>query len=124
MIYLDTHVVVWLYAKELVRFTRKGRSRLEAEEAHVSPIVRLELGSLREIGKITVEPSRILDSLARSLGLSECRISFADVVAESLDLAWTRDPFDRLIVAQSLAGGGDLLTKDRNLLKHVSQAFW
>jgi len=124
MIYLDTHVVVWLYAKELGRFTRKGLRRLEEEETRVSPIVRMELGYLREIGKITVHPSQIIDSLGRSLGLAECGLPFADVVAESLDLDWTRDPFDRIIVAQALAGKGDLLTKDRTLLDHVTQAFW
>jgi PIN domain nuclease of toxin-antitoxin system len=124
MIYLDTHVLVWLFANDQKQFTPAGLYNIEHESLLVSPMVRLELHYLHEIKKISVAPSEILDFLMRTLGLRECTLPFGDVVAESVHLRWTRDPFDRLIVAQSLVGAGKLLTKDRNLLAHAPNAFW
>jgi hypothetical protein len=46
VIYLDTHAVAWLYAKELSRFTSKGLESLEANELLISPMVSLELEHL------------------------------------------------------------------------------
>jgi PIN domain nuclease of toxin-antitoxin system len=39
-------------------------------------------------------------------------------------LNWTRDPFDRLIVAHSLCRGISLLTKDRTIRSRVELAVW
>ncbi len=124
MIYLDTHVVVWLYAGDPRRFTALGQRRLEVEELLVSPIVELELQYLKEIGRVTVDAALIMESLRASVGLAMCDQSFAAVVAESVGQAWTRDPFDRLIVAQALTRNAPLLTKDQTILEHYPQAFW
>ena len=43
---------------------------------------------------------------------------------QSLEIDWTRDPFDRLIVAQAIAADGFLLTKDRTILNHSVAALW
>jgi PIN domain nuclease of toxin-antitoxin system len=37
---------------------------------------------------------------------------------------WTRDPFDRIIVAQARLRGAPLLTKDRTIQTHHAEAFW
>ena len=124
MLYLDTHVVVWLYAGQVERFTAAGRRLLEAEPLFVSPVVSLELEYLRETKRITVGASPILASLARSIGLTTCECPFADVVTESLRLGWTRDPFDRLIVGQALARDAALLTRDSSILHHYARACW
>jgi hypothetical protein len=39
--YLDTHAVVWLYARELDRFTSAGLDRIEKNDVVISPIVRM-----------------------------------------------------------------------------------
>ena len=39
-------------------------------------------------------------------------------------LSWTRDPFDRLIVAQASLAGAPLVTKDRMIRKHFAKAAW
>lgn len=124
MIYLDTHVLVWLYAKKLNAFTESGLQHIEEHSLLFAPIIRLELQYLKEIQKITVDPLEIIDYLRRTIDLQECTHSYRDVVAESVHFGWTRDPFDRLIVAQAKLASAKLLTKDRNILQHAENAFW
>ena len=124
MIYLDTHAVAWLYAKELSRFTSKGLESLEANELFISPMVTLELEYLYETGRIQVKSRVICDSLEQAMGLRVCDQPFAAVVRMSLDHRWTRDPFDRIIVAQAKLADAPLLTKDSAIMKHYKKAFW
>jgi PIN domain nuclease of toxin-antitoxin system len=46
------------------------------------------------------------------------------VIAESLKLSWTRDPFDRMIVAQAIAGQGKLITRDERIHANFTGAIW
>jgi PIN domain nuclease of toxin-antitoxin system len=39
-------------------------------------------------------------------------------------LGWTRDPFDRFIVAHALASNAILLTADKTIRERCSQALW
>ncbi|MBN1265250.1 MAG: hypothetical protein JXA25_07140 [Anaerolineales bacterium] len=122
MIYLDTHIVVWLYAGLLDRFTESGKALLNQNDLVLSPIVRLELQYLFEIGRILVSPDTILSDLAGRMGLSVCDKDFNMVVSQTLKINWTRDPFDRLIVAQASVNENLLLTKDPVILEHYSHA--
>lgn len=124
MIYLDTHVLIWLFDNDLKLFTPRGIQHIEDHTLRVSPMVRLELQYLYKLGKISTPASEILFSLMRKIGIRECELPFGDVVTEAINLNWTRDPFDRLIVAQSILGSGQLLTKDRHLLENAPNTFW
>ncbi len=124
MIYLDTHVVVWLYAGEIERFTPAGKDILDKEVLVISPIVQLELEYLRETDRITVESALVLETLGATIGLTVCDRPFLDVVLESIGQNWTRDPFDRLIVAHAMTRNARLLTKDRMLRDHYALACW
>ena len=42
----------------------------------------------------------------------------------SIQQDWTRDTFDRLIVAQAKTRDASLLTKDRTILEHYPHAVW
>lgn len=124
MIYLDTHVMAWLYDGRVDLFSGEGRIRLETETLKASPMAVLELEYLFEIGR-TAEPAPpVLAELGRKLGLVVCDLPWAEVVATAQGLKWTRDPFDRLIAAHALAGRAPLLTRDRALLEHAPGAFW
>lgn len=124
-LYLDTHVLVWLYQDGAARLTSRGAEAIDAADAVlVSPIVELELAYLQEIGRITTAPGTIMDALRRDLELDACRLPFASIVGAAVGQTWTRDPFDRLIVAQAAHGRSPLLTADRNLLQHYEHAFW
>ena len=50
--------------------------------------------------------------------------SFRDIVVESLEKKWTRDPFDRLISTHALVCGHELATKDASILLNCRCAFW
>lgn len=90
----------------------------------MSPIVQLELEYLFETDRITVESALILETLNQSIGLQLCDMPFARVVVESIRQNWTRDPFDRLVVAQACVRDAELMTKDRIILEHYPKAVW
>jgi PIN domain nuclease of toxin-antitoxin system len=124
MIYLDTHVVLWLYEGLLKKLPRAARKAIDENDLLISPIVRLELQYLHEIKRSTKPAGTILADLGAQIGVTVCDLPFDRVVREASELSWTRDPFDRLIVAQALCRNSRLLTKDRGIRKHAPLAFW
>lgn len=124
-LYLDTHILVWLYQDGAARLTPLGARAINgAEQLLISPMVELELTYLYESSRINCSALTILDSLRRDIGLETCKQPFAAVVGEALTLDWTRDPFDRIIVAQAAHRAAPLLTADQNIREHYSAAIW
>lgn len=124
MIYLDTHVIIWLYAGEKDLFPPLAQEVLEKNDLLISPIVALELQYLFETRKIKEEARTVIDDLYTRIGLSVCQQSFEKTILASLKQSWTRDTFDRIIVAQALLQNLPLLTKDKTIRKHYSKATW
>lgn len=124
LIYLDTHLVVWLFAGRTDLVPEPAKRLLDENELLVSPMVELELQYLNEIGRLTEAPQSVMAVLASSLGLKICDLSFAAVVGEALGQNWTRDPFDRIIVAQAVLRKSNLLTRDRTILENFRGARW
>ena len=124
MIYLDTHVVVWLHAGLTDKLSNLAKSLINENELYISPIVRLELQYLYEIGRIKEPSDTILASLFNRIGLRMCEKDFNLTIGQAMEISWTRDPFDRLIVGNAMVNGNILLTKDKNILSNYSQARW
>lgn len=125
ILHLDTHVVVWLAAGEHSRLPDGLIQRLNADVLRISPMVRLELEYLREIGRITAEPSEVLAELDHAVGLRDDTTPFAAVVDAARALGFTRDAFDRLILAQAIAAGARLATQDRRIHAAAPEvAYW
>ncbi len=124
VIYLDTHLVVWLYAGELGRISKSAQSLIEEHNLLISPMVILELTYLQEIERLSVEASVIIESLEASIGLRVCSLSFHQLVMEAMTQKWTRDPFDRIIAANALCAKSQLITKDATILKNCPYAVW
>jgi PIN domain nuclease of toxin-antitoxin system len=95
--------VVWLYRGDLGVFPGPVRRRLEAEPLAISPVVELELGYLHEVGKTTAPAEAVLRELGARLGLVVDEISASLLFRAATAITWTRDPFDRLLVAQAVA---------------------
>jgi PIN domain nuclease of toxin-antitoxin system len=121
---LDTHIIIWLYSKDFSQFTPKVQKLLHSSELIVSPMVRLELALLYEIGRVDSPPDMVFRDLQSTLPITVLDLDFALASKEAETLQWTRDPFDRLIVATSQATGIPLLTKDRNILANFKLAIW
>ena len=87
-------------------------------------MVRLELQYLYEIGRVSQPALPVLDALESTIGLSLCHAAFPAVIREAEGQTWTRDPFDRIIVAQASLFDAALLTKDKTMHNHYSHACW
>ncbi len=124
MIYLDTHVVVWLYSGLTDKLTDIAKSLINDNEVYISAIVRLELQYLYEIKRIKDEPDVIISDLSAHIGLKICNKNFNDIISITLTITWTRDPFDRIITANALLNNNILLSKDQNILNNYPYAKW
>jgi len=124
IVYLDTHVVVWLYAGLTARLSRSVRDLLNTSELVISPMVSLELQYLYETGRTTEPSHTVVQDLSQRIGLRIWEEPFQQIVALAIQQTWTRDPFDRLIVGQAALYQTTLVTKDRTIRKHYPRAFW
>ena len=55
----------------------------------------------------------MLAALRKSIGLKIVDISLAELIDAAQVLAWTRDPFDRLIAAHAIVANAPLVTADQ-----------
>jgi len=124
LIYLDTHIVVWLYAGKVEKLSEPAKELINDHEVFISSVVRLELQYLFEIQRITDEANEIVFDLSDRIGLKICDKSFNTIVSSALNFSWTRDPFDRIIVANAMINQNILVTKDQNILKNYEKAIW
>lgn len=124
MIYLDTHVVAWLYAGRDDLLPRAVVRLLERESVRISPMVVLELELLFEVGKLAQASEPVVEAVRSELGVELCELPFRDIVRSALAQSWTRDPFDRVIVAQAAARRSRLVTRDATIRDHYDQAVW
>jgi PIN domain nuclease of toxin-antitoxin system len=124
LIYLDTHVVAWLYAGRVDLLTPRAIQLINDEDLRISPAVILELEYLHETRRISVAGNAVVQGLSAQLGLRVCDLPFPAVIESALDQHWTRDPFDRIIVGHAALAGSAVLTKDRTIRKHYRKATW
>jgi PIN domain nuclease of toxin-antitoxin system len=75
-----------------------------------------ELEMLREKGAIKYAAPAILADLNQQIGVSVCQLPMAVVVNSALSVKWTREPGDRMIVANAIANNEvPLITSDRRI---------
>jgi PIN domain nuclease of toxin-antitoxin system len=113
---LDTHFLLWtvLGAKRLAEFPWLDRYR----PWRVSPVSFLEIQFLTEIGRISARGPEFLAAVMEDSRFVVDEVPLLGLVRHALSLAWTRDPFDRLLAAHSLTRRLPLCTTDRLIRKH------
>ena len=82
IVYLDTHVVVWLYAGLLDKITDAAKQAIDESDLFISQLVRLELQYLYEIGRISAEPE--LPHGHRFIAKTGNHIGFAGAATQQL----------------------------------------
>jgi len=87
-------------------------------------MVQIELTDLHEIDRLGVGGADIIADLALRIGLQLSDAPLDALVETAAALTWTRDPFDRLIVADALVAGTTLVTKDRAIHDQTAVALW
>ena len=121
---IDTHVAVWLYQGEIERFSAAAVAALESGQIVIPGTAFLELEFLHEIGRIQKGAHAIVRDLRRRIGLGFSEATQAAVAEQAIAETWTRDPFDRAIVAEARLLDLPLVTKDRNIRRRYDRAVW
>ena len=124
LIFLDTHVAIWLYSGRLDLFRPKVLRLINDNQICISHWVRLEMKYLNEIGRINQHPDMIIDALIDEIGLVFSNNSIERIVSQAIHLDFTRDPFDRIIVADAYINNSCLISKDQNIRKNYKYAVW
>jgi PIN domain nuclease of toxin-antitoxin system len=124
VIYLDTHVVAWLYAGKLKLIPINIQNEIANADLLISPIVTLELEYLFEIGRVSVKGLEVVHDLETRPGLKTCKLPFDSVIKQAIEQRWTRDPFDRIIVSQASMRSSKLVTKDDIIHKNYKHTLW
>ena len=123
--YVDTQVAIWLAEANLTKISQKALSLIQVGDVRISPMAVVELQYLYEIRRIVVSPQDILVKLNAEIGLTVCDYPFPIIAEIALGEGWTRDPFDRIIVAHAKANGlAPLLTKDEVIQAKYPNARW
>ena len=107
------------------QITLKAQQTIDRSELLISPMVALELEYLYELRRSKFRSREIQLKLSEEIGLRTCQIPFEIVTQTAIDESWTRDPFDRIIVAQAKANGlAYLISSDETIAKHYPRTVW
>ncbi|MFZ1937580.1 MAG: type II toxin-antitoxin system VapC family toxin [Terracidiphilus sp.] len=113
---LDSNIVVYL-DQNPDRVTIQTRDQLDgAREVYVSAVTGWELAIKQANGALHMNAP--VSNLVEALGLLELPITIRHGEAVRTLPLLHRDPFDRLLVAQSIIEGLTLMTSDRRLAQY------
>src|SRR6266568_5300619 len=119
---LDTHILLWWLGADR-RLSRSIRDLLASEESDiaVSAATVCEIAIKRGLGRLDVDLKELLSAMSAD-GFVELPIRFAHSRALELLPRHHDDPFDRMLIAQSIAEGRRLVTHDQPVLEYAGVA--
>lgn len=116
---LDTHIFLWCINGD-DKLTKSTQSKiLRADEVYVSSASIWEITIKIKLNKLNGDVNEIVEAIAKS-GFSELPITFlhAAAVAKLPDIH--RDPFDRILIAQSITEPLTFITADKQIKNYSS----
>ncbi|RJQ46661.1 MAG: type II toxin-antitoxin system VapC family toxin [Gammaproteobacteria bacterium] len=115
---LDTHVLLW-WLKADKRLSKEAEAIIKdpSNAIFVSAASVWEIAIKAALGQIEVDPAAVTEAIAPS-GFTELPVTGKHAAEISKLPPHHRDPFDRMLVAQSLLEPMRLLTSDRTLAQY------
>ena len=117
MILLDTNALIWLHHDD----DRAGALARGGGRLYVSPATALELQFLVEVGLLRLRRNATVTQLVHDDRWALDDPPSAAWFEEAISVVWTRDPFDRLLVAHAQLRGWRLATSDSALLAKLPE---
>lgn len=111
---LDTHVFIWAVDDDPRLSAAAWTMIEEADSVYVSSASIWEAIIKYQLGKLKVDPDRLIDAVAES-GFLELSITMRHAAAVTYLPPIHRDPFDRLLLAQAISEPLHFLTADDKL---------
>jgi len=123
-IFIDTNVIVRLYNGDLDLLSASAKKIINNNDVFISPMVTMELEYLFEIQKVKDNAKNVIDYLTEKINLQLDECGFTELIEYALHETWTRDPFDRIIVAHAKMRNASLVSADREIKKRYKKAIW
>jgi PIN domain nuclease of toxin-antitoxin system len=117
VILLDTHAVIWLAEGH-----RRAAPLAKFAQLFLSPVSVLEVQFLAEAGRLRLARGASAITLADDDRWRMDEPPPLKWFAEACTIAWTRDPFDRLLVAHARVRRWRLATADDVLLERLASS--
>ena len=119
---LDTHILLWWLQADR-RLSRAMRDLLLSEESDiaVSGATIWEIAIKRALGRIDIDLKELLSAITAD-GFAELPVRFAHSLALGSLPRHHDDPFDRMLIAQAIADGRRLVTRDQLILAYAGMA--
>lgn len=126
-ILVDTHVWLWMLS-EPARLPSRSQAVLadSSNEILVSAVTAWEIAIKHGLGKIFLpeDPAMFVPSRLTASGCTALAIEHADALIAGALPHHHRDPFDRLLIAQSQALGVPLCTADKAIRAYRVEVLW
>ena len=123
---LDTHTYIW-FSTNKPELSSKVKKMIEDSEnySYISIASLWEMSIKISLGKLSID--RALEDVIKDLtdsGIEILPISFEHILKISSLPFHHRDPFDRLIIAQSMCEGMKLLSADVIFDQYTNERIW
>jgi PIN domain nuclease of toxin-antitoxin system len=123
---LDTQAFLWFAAGDR-RLSRRARTAMEARDAEllISTASIWEMAIKASLGRLTLPAAvRVYIEEKIALGYQVLPVTWIEAAAVQ-ELPWHhRDPFDRLLVAQTRAERCPIVTRDRVFRRYGVEVIW
>jgi PIN domain nuclease of toxin-antitoxin system len=115
VILLDTNALIWL-----LQGHRRARLLAKHPRLQMSPASLFELQLLVEAGRLALPRDRTVSAVVQDPRWRLDEPPAGAWFEIACELSWTRDPFDRLLVAHARLRGWKLATGDSVLHEHLA----
>lgn len=123
--YLDTNIVAWLSQNKLSRHSSEALRVLRGADLLISPIVLIEVEFLHEIRRTKLPARDVHLKFAHETSVRVCEMPLSPIAQIAVHESWTRDPFDRIIVANAKANGlAFLISADKEIARNYPWTVW